>query len=87
MNLNFLDNLKLLAVPHISFGLDKQGLDLNCVYMGALKDRRDFILNQTYCHSQPLTTSLKRSRRRKGHPELSSQLITSKALLLILIQT
>lgn len=73
MNLNFLDNLKLLAVPHISFGLDKQGLDLNCVYMGALKDRRDFILNQTYCHSQPLTTSLKRIGRKVTAKERTSR--------------
>lgn len=55
-------------------GLDIQGLDLNCdMYMRALKDRLDFILNQTYCHSQPLTTSLKRIGRKVTVKERTSR--------------
>ncbi len=55
--------------------LDIQGLDLNFdMYMRALKDRLDFILNQTYISPhRPLTSSLKRIVRKVTVKERTSR--------------
>ncbi len=54
--------------------LDIQGLDLNFdMYMRALKDRLDFILNRTFFPSQPLTSSLKRIVRKVTVKERTSR--------------